>query len=124
MKHLLLAATLSLTASAAVACETVTLGDLSVEHGWSKVTIGAGRPGVFYVSISNAGATDDALVGISTPAAGMPMLHETVVKDGVASMPHAMSIRPSARFFPTRHSRSSLLYTDGKDTMPQQRLRR
>ncbi|MDZ7573459.1 MAG: copper chaperone PCu(A)C [Pseudotabrizicola sp.] len=92
MKHLLLAATLSLTASAALACETVTLGDLSVEHGWSKVTIGAGRPGVFYVSISNAGATDDALVGISTPAAGMPMLHETVVKDGVASMPHAMSI--------------------------------
>lgn len=73
-------------------CETVTVGDLSVAHGWSKVTIGAGRPGVFYVSISNAGATDDALVGISTPAAGMPMLHETVLKDGVASMPHAMSI--------------------------------
>ena len=92
MKHLLLAATLSLTASAAFACETVTVGDLSVEHGWSKVTIGAGRPGVFYVSISNAGGADDALVGISTPAAGMPMLHETVVTDGVASMPHAMSV--------------------------------
>ncbi len=92
MKQLFLAATLSLTASAAFACETVTVGDLSVAHGWSKVTIGAGRPGVFYVSISNAGATDDALVGISTPAAGMPMLHETVLKDGVASMPHAMSI--------------------------------
>lgn len=42
MKHLLLAATLSLTASAAFACETVTLGDLSVQHGWSKVTIGTG----------------------------------------------------------------------------------
>ena len=34
----------------------------------------------------------DALIGIATPAAGMPMLHESVVTDGVASMPHAMSI--------------------------------
>lgn len=92
MKLLLLAASLSLVTSAAFACETVTAGDLTIEHAWSKVTIGADRPGVFYVSISNAGAADDALVGISTPAAGMPMLHETVVKDGIASMPHAMSI--------------------------------
>ena len=92
MKHLLLAAILILSAPAANACETVTAGDLTVRHAWSKVTIGAGRPGVFYVEITNNGSTDDALVGISTPAAGMPMLHETVIKDGVASMPHAMTI--------------------------------
>jgi copper(I)-binding protein len=92
MKHILLAATLLLFAPAAYACETVKFGDLTVEHAWSKVTIGAGRPGVFYVSISNTGSTDDALVGISTPAAGMPMLHKTVVNDGIASMPHAMAI--------------------------------
>ena len=30
--------------------------------------------------------------GIATPAADMPMLHETVVQDGIASMPHAMSV--------------------------------
>jgi hypothetical protein len=47
---------------------------------------------VFYVEIKNSGTTDDALVGITTPAAGMPMLHETVVQDGIASMPHAMSV--------------------------------
>jgi copper(I)-binding protein len=84
MKHFLLAAALILSAPAVMACETVTIGDLTIEHAWSKATIGAGRPGVFYV--------DDALIGIATPAAGMPMLHETVVKDGIASMPHAMSI--------------------------------
>ena len=83
---------LMLAATTAEACETVTLGDLTIEHAWSKATIGADRPAVFYVEISNKGTTDDALVGIATPAAGMPMLHETVVKDGVASMPHAMSI--------------------------------
>jgi copper(I)-binding protein len=92
MKLLLLAATLALTPLAAMACETATLGDLTIEHAWSKATIGAGRPGVFYVEIANKGSSDDALISIATPAADMPMLHETVVTDGVASMPHAMSI--------------------------------
>lgn len=97
MKTLTLTAALILAApilvtTAAFACETVTLGDLSIEHAWSRATIGADRPGVFYVEITNTGGTDDALVGIATPAAGMPMLHETVVTDGVASMPHAMSV--------------------------------
>ena len=92
MKHFLLAPALILSAPAVMACETVTIGDLTIEHAWSKATIGAGRPGVFYVEITNAGSVDDALIGIATPAAGMPMLHETVIKDGIASMPHAMSI--------------------------------
>ena len=92
MKHFLLAAALILSAPAVMACETVTIGDLTIEHAWSKATIGAGRPGVFYVEITNGGSVDDALIGIATPAAGMPMLHETVVQDGIASMPHAMSI--------------------------------
>jgi len=92
MKHLILATLLTLSAPAAFACETFTVGDLSIEHAWSRATIGADRPGVFYVEVTNAGTTDDALIGIVTPAAGMPMLHETVVKDGIASMPHAMSI--------------------------------
>ena len=80
-----------LTAPAAFACAAVTQGDLTIQHAWSRATIGAARPAVFYVEITNAGA-DDALTGISTPAAAMPMLHETVVTDGIASMPHAMSV--------------------------------
>ncbi len=92
MKRLILTTALTLAAPAAYACETVTLGDLTIGHAWSKATIGASRPAVFYVEIANNGATDDALVGIATPAAGKPMLHETVVTDGVASMPHAMSV--------------------------------
>ena len=46
MKHFLLAAALILSAPAVMACETVTIGDLTIEHAWSKATIGAGRPGV------------------------------------------------------------------------------
>lgn len=92
MKSLILSSLILLAASPTLACETVTSGNLSVKHAWSRATIGAGRPAVFYVEITNTGSADDALVGIATPAAGMPMLHETVVDDGVASMPHAMSI--------------------------------
>jgi copper(I)-binding protein len=91
-KPLILAAGLTFVASTVLACETWTLGDLTIQHAWSRATIGADRPGVLYVEITNGGAEDDALTGIATPAAGMPMLHETVVTDGVASMPHAMSV--------------------------------
>lgn len=83
---------ITVLAPAAYACETLTAGDLTVQHAWSRVTIGADRPAVFYVEITNSGTVTDALIGIATPAASMPMLHETVVTDGVASMPHAMSI--------------------------------
>ena len=92
MKSLILSALLALSATPVLACETFTLGDLTIEHAWSRATIGADRPGVFYVEITNNGSTADARIGIATPAAGMPMLHETVVTDGIASMPHAMSI--------------------------------
>lgn len=92
MKPLFLAALMSLGAPAAFACEPVTVGDLTVQNAWSRATIGAARPAVFYVEITNGGTEPDALVAITTPISGMPMLHETVVTDGVASMPHAMSV--------------------------------
>jgi copper(I)-binding protein len=92
MRTPILAALLSLVGLPALACETFTIGNLMIEHAWSRATIGADRPGVLYVEITNTGSVDDALVGIATPVAGMPMLHETVVTDGVASMPHARSV--------------------------------
>lgn len=92
MQRLSIALCAALAAAPALGCETVTQGDISVQNPWSRATVGAARPGVFYVRIANAGPADDALVGIATPAAGMPMLHETVVTDGVAAMPHAMAV--------------------------------
>jgi copper(I)-binding protein len=92
MKTILLATALLSVAAVAQACNTFTMGDISIERAWSRASIGTDRPGVLYLEITNAGAADDALVGISTPAAGMPMLHETVVTDGIASMPHAASV--------------------------------
>ena len=92
MKPVIAAVLLYLAAPAAFACEAVTISDLTVQNAWSRATIGAGRPAVVYVEITNGGTEPDALVAIATPIAGMPMLHETVVTDDVASMPHAMSV--------------------------------
>jgi periplasmic copper chaperone A len=92
MKNILPAMAFLLVAPMAQACETFTAGDISVEHAWSRASIGTDRPGVLYLEITNNGTTDDALVSLATIAASMPMLHETVVTDGIASMPHAASV--------------------------------
>jgi hypothetical protein len=47
MKSLILSALLTLSAAPVLACETFILGDLTIEHAWSRATIGADRPGVF-----------------------------------------------------------------------------
>lgn len=96
----LIAATLGfaafLPAMAQAECAEASQGDLTVSAAWSRATIGTARPAVFYVTIQNNGSTEDRLIGIETPVAGMPMLHETVMSDGVASMPHADQIAIAA----------------------------
>ena len=92
MKRLTITLALLLAAPAAVACETFKAGEITVEKAWSRASIGTQRPGVLYLTIHNRGASDDALVSISTPIAEQPMLHETRVTEGVASMPHVMDV--------------------------------
>jgi periplasmic copper chaperone A len=92
MKILAAASALLLASPAAFACEAVSVGGITVDRAWSRASIGTQRPGVLYLTIRNDGSADDALIAVSTPAAENPMLHETVVKDGIASMPHAMQV--------------------------------
>lgn len=73
-------------------CTSVSAGGLTITGAWSRATIGTERPAVFYVEIRNQGGGADRLTGIETPVADMPMLHQTVVEDGVASMPHVEAI--------------------------------
>ncbi|MFC0200781.1 copper chaperone PCu(A)C [Paracoccus rhizosphaerae] len=79
----------SLPIMAFAECAEVTQGDITLSGAWSRATVGADRPAVFYVTIRNDGSSDDHLTGITTPVAAMPMLHETVIQDGAARMPHA-----------------------------------
>lgn len=92
MKMLIAGLTIFLAAPAAMACEPVTAGGIVVEGAWSRASTGTQRPGVLYMTIRNGGASDDALLSISTPVAEESMLHETKVEDGVASMAHTMRV--------------------------------
>lgn len=92
MKILVPALIAFLAATPALACDVTRVGEIEIEHAWSRASIGTDRPGVVYLTIRNTGAVDDTLLGIATTVANAPMLHETVVTEGIASMPHVMSV--------------------------------
>lgn len=52
-------------------------GGLRVENAWARPSMGMDRAGAAYLVISNDTATDDALVGASSPAATTVEIHET-----------------------------------------------
>lgn len=80
-----------LPATAFAECVEVTQGSVTVSAAWSRATIGTDRPAVFYVTIRNDGS-EERLMGIETPVADMPMLHESVVENGAARMSHVDQI--------------------------------
>ena len=77
-------------AGLAHAGEVTTLGPLEIDTPWARASVGTARPGVAYVTIRNTGSEPDELVGIETPVAAHPEVHE-MVKDG-----DVMKMRPAA----------------------------
>jgi hypothetical protein len=67
--------------------------DVVVEDAWARASIGINRPGAAYMTIRNTGDEAVTLIGISTPLAMMPEIHETTTNaDGVSSMAPAGEI--------------------------------
>ncbi|WP_298498409.1 copper chaperone PCu(A)C [uncultured Maritimibacter sp.] len=61
--------------------------DVVVEGAWSRASIGMNRPGAAYMTIRNTGDTPVTLIGLTTPLAMMPEIHESKTNaDGVSSM--------------------------------------
>jgi len=68
------------------AADGVRAGSIVVIDAWTRPTA-AGMPmGVAYFTVRNDGATDDALVSASTPAAASVEFHQTTFTDGMAHM--------------------------------------
>ena len=80
MRHLLLA-TLLLSGLPGLAHAQ----SIMVEQPWARATPGHAATGSVYLTITEHGDAD-SLTGVSTPVAGMAMLHETVTENGVAKM--------------------------------------
>lgn len=65
----------------------VMASDVMVMGAFARASaVSTATSGVVYMTLTNHGATADKLISITTPAAGMAMLHESVDAGGVASM--------------------------------------
>jgi copper(I)-binding protein len=72
--------------AAAHAGEVARLGPLEIDTPWARATIGTARPGAAYVTFRNTGDQLEKLVGISTPAAAHPEVHEMTQEGDVMKM--------------------------------------
>ena len=78
MKPVVLALATILSAGSAQA-------EVSVTNAWARETIGAGKTSAGYARIVNTG-TADRLVSVSTPAAAMADVHQSVEQGGMMRM--------------------------------------
>ncbi|TPM98030.1 copper chaperone PCu(A)C [Mesorhizobium sp. B2-1-3A] len=62
------------------------VGDLEIEHPWSRATPAGAKVAGGYFTIINNGSAPDRLVSISSDISDKAELHEMGVKDGVMTM--------------------------------------
>lgn len=62
------------------------LGDLEIEHPWSRATPAGAKVAGGYFTITNTGSSADRLLSISSDISAKTELHEMGVKDGVMTM--------------------------------------
>ncbi len=56
-----------------------------VDQPWARATPAGATSGAVYLTVTEHGAPD-RLIGVSTPAAGMAMMHESYTESGVSKM--------------------------------------
>ena len=67
--------------------------DIVVEGAWARASIGTNRPGAAYMTLRNRGDDPVTLLGLETPIALMPSIHETKTDaNGISSMAPASEI--------------------------------
>jgi copper(I)-binding protein len=84
MKRLLLAAAVLAAPPAATVARAQT-PTIQVDQPWARATPGHATSGAVYFTVTDHGAADH-ITGVSTPAAGMAMLHQSFVENGVSKM--------------------------------------
>ncbi|MBZ9816978.1 copper chaperone PCu(A)C [Mesorhizobium sp. CA7] len=62
------------------------VGDLEIEHPWSRATPPGAKVGGGYFTVINKGSAPDRLLSISSDISEKAELHEMGVKDGVMTM--------------------------------------
>lgn len=86
--RILIGLLLALLIAAPAAAHDYRVGDLRIDHPWSRATTPGAGVGAGYLVIRNGGERDDRLVGATSPVAGRVMIHRSVEQDGTATMEH------------------------------------
>ncbi len=73
-------------AATPLAAHSYKLGALTITHPWSRETPPVAKTGGGYLKITNAGPTDDRLLGGSTPVAEKLEIHRMSMDGGVMRM--------------------------------------
>ena len=76
----------SLTMTAPAWSHDYQLGELHIDHPWSRETPAGAGVGAGYMVIRNMGDTADALIGGETAIAGRVEIHEMAMEEGVMKM--------------------------------------
>lgn len=76
----------SLTMTIPARSDDYTLGDIQIDHPWSRETPAGAGVGAGYMVVRNMGDTADALVGGETAIAGRVEVHEMAMENGVMKM--------------------------------------
>jgi len=83
---LALAAGIALSGAKAALAHHFTLGDLTIDHPWSRATPPGAKSGSAYFTVANAGNEPDRLVSVTTEIAETTEIHEVTMKDNVMTM--------------------------------------
>ena len=68
------------------------VGELQIEHPWSRAMPPVAPTAAAYFVVHNGGADADRLLGVQTPVAGKAELHEHVHADGVMKMQQVQDV--------------------------------
>jgi hypothetical protein len=68
------------------------VGELQIEHPWSRAMPPVAPTAAAYFVVRNRGADADRLLGVHTPLAGKAELHEHVHADGVMKMQQVQDV--------------------------------
>lgn len=84
--HALVFVAVAIICASSASAQQVKIGDLVLDHAWSRATPGGAKVGGGYLIIENKGATADKLIGGSSPVAGKVEVHEMAMNNGVMTM--------------------------------------
>jgi copper(I)-binding protein len=85
-------------AGAALAGDVAKVGDLVIQDGWARATLGQLKTSAAYLTVVNEGDETDRLIAAASPAAGRAELHAHLMDGGIARMRpvDAIEVAPGA----------------------------